>query len=59
MPVVTKTVTVLKCSQCGYEWPRKARKNPLRCANPKCQSPNWNVTTMASEPKLAEAEGLR
>lgn len=35
------TVAAWHCDVCGYEW-LKASKPPIRCANPKCRSRNWN-----------------
>lgn len=33
----------LKCSICGHEWISKLAGDPIKCPNPKCQSPDWNV----------------
>lgn len=47
VPVIVK-VEQCKCAKCGYEWfPEINRKSgkptiPKRCANKKCNSPNWN-----------------
>lgn len=32
------------CERCGFGWfPRRQTDMPLRCANPKCRTPYWNV----------------
>lgn len=30
-----------RCSYCKHKWRSKMNGIPLRCPNPKCQSPNW------------------
>lgn len=32
----------LRCRICGHEWIRKSDSLPMRCPNPKCQSPYWD-----------------
>jgi hypothetical protein len=43
MAVLRKTVTVLQCERCGYEWfPKNPQKLPDVCSNRECKSPYWN-----------------
>ena len=43
MAVLRKTVTVLRCERCGYEWfPKDPTQLPEVCPNRRCKSFAWN-----------------
>ena len=43
MAVLRKTVIVLRCERCGYEWfPKDPQQLPAVCSNRKCKSFAWN-----------------
>ena len=43
MAVLRRTVTILRCERCGYEWsPKDPERLPAVCSNKACKSPAWN-----------------
>lgn len=37
------TLDAWKCLRCGYVWPDKREKKPIRCPAPGCGSPYWDI----------------
>ncbi len=55
MAVLRKTVTVLRCERCGYEWfPKDPQKLPAVCSNRKCKSLVWNKPRPSKGPGSAK-----
>jgi len=53
MAVLRKTVMVLRCERCGYEWfPNDPGQLPAVCSNKQCKSPAWNKPLAAKQRKL-------
>jgi len=38
----TSFMKAWQCNRCLYEWPNRDEDKPVRCANPKCNSPYWD-----------------
>ena len=58
MAVYKKEITVCHCERCDFEWiPRTALKEPesipIRCGNPTCNSPYWNLKRKVAIPVVA------
>lgn len=34
---------ILTCTLCGHQWMSRGKAPPLRCPNPRCQSPDWDI----------------
>lgn len=40
----------LKCTRCGYEWTPRDNRVPKRCANVRCQRPNYIIVLEKDKP---------
>jgi hypothetical protein len=45
------TMEAWMCLRCKYKWPKRDNI-PVRCANPECASPYWNIPRTRKKRKL-------